>query len=1038
MTTPRSTRKSLPTTGALSLTSPHAEADLRWLGWWNEQSVEVLWALAGAADANLALNTLIRLMQSLEESGQGRSKLDQAIRSNPVLRVRLFALLGGSSVLGDHVVANPETWELLLIDAPTRREMFQELLGCISAVPAHFSLEIAYESGRGDTASDNLDCPGTYRAYIAGSEAEAILRRCYRTLLMRIAAVDLAGTYPESSRRVGQPEVPFSVVTEQLADLADAALTAALAVAIRQVYGDNPVDCRLAVIAMGKCGAKELNYISDVDVVFVAEPAESKATRVASDFIKVGCRCFFEVDAALRPEGKRGALVRTLESHLTYYRRWAHTWEFQALLKHRPMTGCLVLGEAYSEALSPMVWEASKRDSFVTDVQAMRRRVLETVPETLKQRELKLGVGGLRDVEFAVQLLQLVHGRSDESLRQLATVDALAALIGAGYVGRSDGASLIECYEFLRLLEHRLQLQKVKRTHTLPENSDTRTLRWLAHAAGFSGEKHRSSIDLMQEKLRKVRLNISSLHSKLFYRPLLDSVVNMSVDEIKLSPDAAKEQLRALGYNYPDRAFEHLTALAAGASRKAKIQAMLLPTLMEWLSSTADPDAGLLNYRKLSDAAFNRTWFLRMLRDEGVVGRRLMRILGNSPFAADLIIAAPDIVKQLGDGATGPKLLETKPDTVSTSLVRAASRHTDPERAINVARSLRRTELARIACADLLNLMSIREVCRSLSLVWDAVLEAALQAEISASLKTEGLEAAPAEIAVIGMGRLGGAELGYGSDADVIFVCEPTNGYSDNEAVRWAINVCDRMRKRLSKPSGDPPLEVDLGLRPEGRSGAAVRTLESYYQYYKRWGEVWEIQALLRADWIAGSKELGKRFLAMIDEFRYPDGGVDQKTIREVRRMKARVDNERLPRGADRNTHTKLGRGALTDIEWTAQLLTLMYADQVPDLKSPSTLEVLDVAAKYELIQPSQVQMLIDAWLMATQARNAIVLVKGKRMDQLPQPGAQLAQVAGAAGWDPEDSQDFLEEYLRLTRRARNVVDEVFWGEVISEREEPN
>ena len=162
MTTPRSTRKSLPTTGALSLTSPHAEADLRWLGWWNEQSVEVLWALAGAADANLALNTLIRLMQSLEESGQGRSKLDQAIRSNPVLRVRLFALLGGSSVLGDHVVANPETWELLLIDAPTRREMFQELLGCISAVPAHFSLEIAYESCRGDTASDDLDCPGTY------------------------------------------------------------------------------------------------------------------------------------------------------------------------------------------------------------------------------------------------------------------------------------------------------------------------------------------------------------------------------------------------------------------------------------------------------------------------------------------------------------------------------------------------------------------------------------------------------------------------------------------------------------------------------------------------------------------------------------------------------------------------------------------------------------------------------------------------------------------------------------------------------------
>ena len=807
------------------------------------------------------------------------------------------------------------------------------------------------------------------------------------------------------------------------------ALTAALAVAIRHVYGDNPVESQLAVIAMGKCGARELNYISDVDVVFVAEPADTAATRVASELIRLGSHCFFEVDAALRPEGKHGALVRTLESHVTYYRRWAETWEFQALLKHRPMTGYLPLGRAYSDVISPLVWQASQRDSFVADVQAMRRRVLENVPEAMKHRELKLGEGGLRDVEFAVQLLQLVHGRYDETLRTPATIDALAALIESGYVGREDGANLIECYEFLRSLEHRLQLQKVKRTHTLPAESDYHTLRWLAHAAGFRGHMTQSSVEKMLDELRKVRLSISSLHHKLFYRPLLDSVVNLSVDTIKLSATAAKEQLRALGYLYPDRAFEHLTALAAGANRKAKIQAMLLPTLMEWLSTTADPDAGLLNYRKLSDAAFDRIWFLRLLRDEGIVGKRLMRILGNSPFAASLIIAAPDIVKQLGDGATGPKLLETKPDTVSTSLVRAASRHDDPDKAIAVARSLRRTELARIAAADLLDLMTVQEVCRSLSLVWDAVLEAALRAEISAALRAENLTTAPAEIAVIGMGRLGGAELGYGSDADVMFVCEPAEGVSDTDAVRWSIGICDRMRKRLAKPSGDPPLDVDLGLRPEGRSGPVVRTLESYRRYYQQWGETWEIQALLRAVWIAGSQQLGERFNAMIDHFRYPDGGVGEKTIREVRRMKARVDNERLPRGADRNTHTKLGRGALTDIEWTVQLLILLHAHEVPELHNTSTLECLDVIEYHKLVDPEKVQILRTAWLTATDARNALVLVRGKRTDQLPPPGPHLAQVAGAAGWDPTEYQEFLENYLKVTRRARQVVDEVFWGE---------
>ncbi|MDY5840617.1 MAG: bifunctional glutamine-synthetase adenylyltransferase/deadenyltransferase, partial [Corynebacterium camporealensis] len=198
------------------------------------------------------------------------------------------------------------------------------------------------------------------------------------------------------------------------------------------------------------------------------------------------------------------------------------------------------------------------------------------------------------------------------------------------------------------------------------------------------------------------------------------------------------------------------------------------------------------------------------------------------------------------------------------------------------------------------------------------------------------------------------------------------------------------------------------------------------------WGEAWEMQALLRAAFVAGSREVGEEFMEMIDEFRYPKEGVSEKTIREIRRMKARVDNERLPRGADRNTHTKLGRGALTDIEWTVQLLTMMHAHEYEDLHSASTLEVLDALEKHELLREDQVTDLRDAWLMATDARNALVLVRGKRVDQLPTPGPQLAQVAGAAGWAPEENQEFLDAYLKSTRHSRKVVDEVFWGEAES------
>lgn len=1061
---PRTTRSALPRPAALGLADgERTMADLTELGWWNEDSLELLWGLAGAADPNLALGALVRLKARLDSGRDDGSvpewsswqALDASMRRTVMMRTRVFALLGASSMLGDHLVANPTTWMLLTADLPTRADMFRDMLTAVEARPEtpvltdEESIAAAEELDAKPLpeSSPDLEGPGLYRAAITGTEADRAMRRTYRNLIMRIAAADLAGTYPRGPRRAGQPPVPFTEVSGMLSDLADAALTAALAVAVATIFPTKPVSTRLAVVAMGKCGARELNYISDVDVIFVAEPADARATRLAAEFVAVSSRCFFEVDAALRPEGKSGALVRTLDSHLAYYKRWAHTWEFQALLKGRPMTGDMDLGAEYRRALEPMVWAASERDDFVDDVQAMRVRVIENVPEDLQARELKLGPGGLRDVEFAVQLLQMVHGRYDESLRPVATIPALKALVEAGYVGRGDGDSLIHCYEFMRLLEHRLQLQKMRRTHTLPEKSDHVALRWLSRAAGIRQSGTEDPAEALIREVRDTAVQIRTLHRKLFYRPLLNSVAEQDIGTMQLSAEAAKRQLAALGYRYPDRAFDHLTALASGGSRKARIQAMLLPTLMEWLSGTADPDAGLLNYRRLSDALHGQTWFLRMLRDEGIVGQRLMKVLGNSPYVSQLLLSAPDSVKLYGDDATGPKLMNTDPTTVGRSLVASVSRHDDAARAVSVARALRRNELARVASADLLGLMDVREVCESLSLVWDNVLEAALRAEIREWKAKNPGRAVLARIAVIGMGRLGGGELGYGSDADVMFVCDPVRPepepasadadaggdgdepFDENEAVRWAIAICDRMRRRLAKPAQDPPLEVDLDLRPEGRSGAPVRTLESYLRYYERWGETWERQALLRATWIAGDRDLGLRFLHGIDRFRYPDEGVDGKIVREVRRMKARVDNERLPRGANRRTHVKLGSGALTDIEWTVQLLTFQHAHEVPALHNTSTLQCLDAIEEAGIIPAEDVAALREAWLTATRARNALVLAKGKRHDQLPQPGPQLAPVAGAAGWDPSDSTGFLEHYLRVTRRARRVVDRVFWGE---------
>jgi glutamate-ammonia-ligase adenylyltransferase len=284
-------------------------------------------------------------------------------------------------------------------------------------------------------------------------------------------------------------------------------------------------------------------------------------------------------------------------------------------------------------------------------------------------------------------------------------------------------------------------------------------------------------------------------------------------------------------------------------------------------------------------------------------------------------------------------------------------------------------------------------------------------------------------LAVIGMGRLGGSEIGYSSDADVLFVCEPVEGADDHDAVRHATTVAETVRRRLAAPSPDPALVVDADLRPEGRQGALVRTLSSYRGYYARWSESWEAQALLRARPVAGDADLGRRFIEMIDPIRYPAAGVQDQAVTDIRRIKARVDAERLPRGADRGTHTKLGLGGLADVEWTLQLLQLRHAGDVPELRTTSTLEGLREAGQAGLITEADAAELAAGWTMATRSRNAVMLVRGKPGDQLPRSGRELAEVAVALGYPPGgDPGVFLDDYRRVTRRARAVVERVFYG----------
>ncbi|EHR59782.1 bifunctional [glutamine synthetase] adenylyltransferase/[glutamine synthetase]-adenylyl-L-tyrosine phosphorylase [Saccharomonospora cyanea] len=968
-----------------------AQEALRATGWWSDTGPEpeagaVLASLARTPDPNLALLTLDRIRSADEDAW---TELDAALRTDLRLRARLLSVLGYSTVLGDLVVSDPVRWHRLAAPVLTPvREYDARLTEAV-------------------TTDDTV---------LTGTAAARALRAAYRGLLLEIAASDLA--------HVVEPELdepPLGDTTRALTALAEAALRTGLLVAEQEV--GHSADATLAVIAMGKCGARELNYVSDVDVVFVGESDIPVATRLASTLMRIVSQACFEVDAALRPEGKAGALVRSLESHEAYYTRWARTWEFQALLKARPVAGDVELGRRYAELVAPMVWSAAEREDFVVDVQRMRRRVERHVPADLADRELKLGRGGLRDVEFAVQLLQLVHGRADTTLRSPSTVDALEALGAGGYVGRADAAELRESYEFLRKVEHRLQLRGLRRTHLFPEPDDVEQLRWLARASAVRPLRGRPESEVLTAEFRRHARRVRRLHEKLFYRPLLEAVSKVPTAALRLTTQQAASRLAALGYLAPDGALRHIRALTAGVSRRAAIQQTLLPVLLDLLADTPDPDGGLLAYRRVSEELADTPWYLRVLRDEAAVVERLATLLGTSKLVPDLLVRAPEVLQRLSDREA---LAGRIPEEVARSLRAAAGRQPGMEATVVAARSLRRHELLRVACADLLGLLDVSSVCVALSSVWTAVLQAALAAAVRRRAEEAGGERA--RIVVIGMGRLGGEELGYGSDADVLFVCEPVGGASDSEAVRFATSVAESVRSALGAPSQDPPLVVDTELRPEGRSGPLVRTLDSYRAYYARWGEVWEAQALLRARVVAGDPELGERFLADVEGLRYPDGGLDAAKTRQIRRIKARVETERLPKGADPTTHTKLGRGGLADVEWTAQLMQLRYAHEIPGLRTTSTPGALHTLVDAGLADRDDVDALVRAWELATRARNVTMLVKGRPSDQLPASGRELAAVARVFGLSADDDPgEFLDTYRRVTRRAHAVVQRLFY-----------
>jgi [glutamine synthetase] adenylyltransferase / [glutamine synthetase]-adenylyl-L-tyrosine phosphorylase len=858
----------------------------------------------------------------------GERPVGRELLQRPEIIPPAARLLGFSSAASDFFLSHPEELESL------------------AGLRAHTAAELTAE------ASADASTLGP----------DAGLRRFRRRAAYRVAAADLAGTAVEG-------------VMAELSAIAKACL----AVALKAVDGEH-----LAVIAMGKLGGAELNYSSDVDVLFLhgegGEGAQEAAVRAVSRLIEALAEPTSEgvalrVDPNLRPEGRAGPLSRSIDSMLEYYERYAATWERQALLKARPVAGDDALGRRFVEGVAPFVFPAVLPATAIEDVRASKARIEEHVRARGKERsELKRGRGGIRDVEFAVQLLQLVHGRRERSLREPNTLLALSALAEEGFVAPDDAEALARSYRFLRRLEHRLQMVRDTQTHELP--SDLAALGPLARSMGFA------SADILRSEYERHTDIVRDLHERLFYRPLLEAFAGAPSPPPGTDREATEELLAALGFSDPAGGYRAFAQIVDPATRLGKVLGTLFPVIAPSVAFAASPDAALTRFGRVTDALQRDDRIADAMANRPDGARRLAALVSTSSAFSDVLAADPGLASAVFELPAGQRALFPGDD---------------------------RAELVRVAAAYASGELKVPEVGRRLSAVADWLLARAVSNAGSRD-----------PFAVLGLGKLGGEELAFGSDLDVLFVYEG-EGPAD---FRAASDVAEVILAHV-RASG---WQADADLRPEGRSGPLARSMPSYLEYWQRWADTWEFQALLRARFVAGDEQLARRFLSNAADFSFPEA-LSMEHVIAIRRMRVRMEEERVKPREARRFHFKLGYGSLADVQWAVELSLMRHGFAHPEVRRTNTLEALEALAAGHLMEDSVARSLGEAYIFLSEIKNTLEIERRVPADAIPPTPEGQAALARRLGYEERPRHRFLQDYRRVTRAARLAMERVFYGD---------
>jgi glutamate-ammonia-ligase adenylyltransferase len=989
----------------------------------------LLTGLRRVPDPDQALNNLERFHQAVLDP----RFLLGLFRDSPRILHLLLTIFGSSQFLSDILVRHPQLFEWLLEPGVIRRPTGRE--------------ELSEEALRVVTAAPTLE-----RKWSA-------LRRLKVREILRIGLQDLLGRQT------------LAGITEELSNLADVVLETACQVCRAELSRRHGLpqlldeskgtrDCRFVVLGLGKLGGRELNFSSDIDLIFVYEGEGETAgipgtggTRLGrishqEFFRKLGEMLvkgvgessaeghLYRVDLRLRPEGRSGSIAASLRTCEMYYEAWGQTWERQALIKARPVAGDLALGEIFLRLVVPFVYRQYLDYRALEEIRAMKERINLAVREDRRaRRNVKLGYGGIREIEFLVQGLQLLHGGKNPWVREANTLRALHRLAGENLVADADYELLVRAYSFLRKLEHRLQILHDRQTHTLPEAP--RELASLARRMGYHPPEHPDPVASLLEEYARHTGAVRTLYDTFLKRvqPRGEEPVDEPADPLALffSADLPVEELRSrlapVGFEDPDRALRNLQAIREGqpfahyAPEARHALAQLAPSLVTALASVPDPDLALTTFERFIATVAARESFITLLAEAQGLLELLVRLFGTSEFLSATLLHHPDLLDAL---LTPEPAARHGRERVAADLQRALAEAAGGSARLDALRRVKKAEELRIGLQDILDQVDPMDTHLALTRLAEACLETALQMAERDLGERFGMPDPPG-FAIIGLGKLGGLELGYASDLDVVYVYRQegtTTGPERLTHTEYFSKLADRIGKILTSITQEgSAYRVDTRLRPGGQKGELALPLAAFETHFTRLAELWERQAYIKARPVAGDPHLSRAFAEQTRRFVYDAQELPDLAAR-IQAMRHRMEVERA-RTADKGAHVKLGSGGIVDIEFLVQYLQLTHGRIRRHLHTPNTLEALRLLAREDLLSRADADVLEESYRFLRRVENRLRIVADLSVNSLPAAPAKLEKLARRMGYRPRPEagarEQFLEDFAAHTGRVRAI-----------------